>query len=193
MADGKGMRWANHMGVPKHLVSIGGEWLIERTVKILNRMKKNHTLELIVTSHDERYEFIGCRRHEPLNNKYEIDRFTEELIEDDMCFLYGDTYYTEETINKILNSRTEDILFFGSKKSIVAVKIGRSDTFKKHVNNVKKLYLSGELDRCIGWQVYQSFTGQAFNSPILLEKNFIFVDEKTTDINTPKDYEMVVS
>lgn len=193
MADGKGMRWGNHMGIPKHLVSVGGEGLIKRTVNILNSMKSVYALELIVTSHDARYEFDGCKRHEPINNKYEIDRFTKELIEDDMCFLYGDTYYTEETINKILGARVEDILFFGNRKSIVAVKIRQSEIFKSHVDNVRRLYLLGELDRCVGWQVYQSFTGQAFDSPILLDRNFVFVDDRTRDINTPKDYEMIVS
>lgn len=188
MADGKGSRWKGYMGVPKHFVQINGQHLIERTVKILNKYRINEQMEIIVTSHDKRYEFEDCLRYEPKNNILEIDRFTDELIEDDMCFLYGDTYYTEECLQKILAYEPEDIIFFGNKKSIVAVKIKNSCLFKNHVNRVRKLYLEGILKTCVGWQVYQSFTGQDFNLPIQMDSKFVFVDENTLDINTPEDY-----
>ena len=82
------------MGIPKHFAQVKGEELIARTVRILHGEISG--VEIIVTSHDERYEFPGSRRYEPLNNIYEIDRFTRELITENMCFLYGDTFYTEE-------------------------------------------------------------------------------------------------
>ena len=77
MADGKGIRWDSYMGIPKHLASVRGEKLISRTVRILR--ERTRTAEILVTSHDPRYEFEGSTRYEPMNNVYEIDRFTEEL------------------------------------------------------------------------------------------------------------------
>ena len=41
-------------------------------------------------------------RYEPKSNSCEIDRFTWELIDDDVCFLYGDVYYTEQAIRRIV-------------------------------------------------------------------------------------------
>lgn len=186
MADGKGTRWNNYNNIPKHLIEIDGEILIERTVKQLRKKDKDGSI--VITSHDSRYEFEGAKRYEPLNNVLEIDRFTEELIEDNICFLYGDTYYSDDAIEMIINTEAKDIMFFGNKKSIVAIKIKDSSLFKKHVANVKKLYLSKKIKNCKGWQVYQSFQNLEFDVKFIGEK-FIVVDESTMDYNTPKEYE----
>lgn len=186
MADGKGTRWNNYNNIPKHLIKIDGEILIERIVRQLN--EKDKSCEVIITSHDPRYEFTGSTRYEPCNNVLEIDRFTEELIEDNICFLYGDTYYSDESINKIISTEVEDIMFFGNRKSIVAVKIKDSSLFKKHIENVKKLYLEKKIKNCKGWQVYQSFQNLEFDKKQIGDK-FIIVDEITIDYNTPKEYE----
>lgn len=188
MADGKGIRWNNHLGIPKHLAEINGEPIISRTVRLLRDLTDG---EIIVTSHDERYEFKGSRRHEPLNNRLEIDRFTEELIEDDICFLYGDTYYTESALKTIICTKTEDMIFFGNSKSIVAVKVTDSELFRYHLNRVKQLYISGKLQKCKGWQVYQSFVGQSFEERPRPGGKFVLLDETTTDINTPEEYEVI--
>ena len=190
MADGKGTRWANYMGVPKHLVEIGGEPIIGRTVRLLNEMMDGKC-EVIITSHDERYEFEGSRRHEPLNNNLEIDRFTQELIADNTCFLYGDTYYTEEALREILETENEDVLFFGNAKSIVAINVRNSAMFEEHVNKVRQLFLDGKIEKCVGWQVYQSITGQDFSKKAEMVGRFIILDAKTNDINTPEEYKVI--
>lgn len=190
MADGKGTRWDNYMGLPKHLVEIDGEPIISRTVRLLNELT-NEDAEIIVTSHDARYEFEGSRRHEPIDNKLEIDRFTRELIEDDTCFLYGDTYYTEESLNRIINTATDDVIFFGNRKSIVAVKVKDSEMFEKHVDRVRTMFIEGKIKKCVGWQVYQSIVGQSFGCKPVPGEKFILLDEKTTDINTPEEYEVI--
>lgn len=186
MADGKGTRWKNYQNIPKHLIKIDGEILLERTVRQLNNQDKGS--KVIITSHDKRYEFKGAIRYEPLNNVLEIDRFTEELIEDNICFLYGDTYYTDETIHNIINSKVEDILFFGNQKSIVAIKVKDSKLFKKHISNVKNLFLENKIQNCKGWQVYQSFQNLEFDKKQIKDK-FVIVDDETIDYNTPKEYE----
>lgn len=191
MADGKGTRWNNYMGVPKHLVMIDGEPIIGRTVRLLGQAAEELGIdaEIIVTSHDSRYEFEGAKRHEPQNNNYEIDRFTEELIEDNMCFLYGDTIYSDEVIRDIMKADTDDLLFFGNDKSIVAVRIADAAAFRRHFDNVKRLYLDGRISKCKGWQIYQSVTGQDFEKKPVPGDRFIRVNENTTDINTPEEYE----
>lgn len=190
MADGKGTRWDNYMGIPKHLALVDGEPIIGRTVRLLNEMTDGES-EVIITSHDKRYEFKGSRRHEPFDNNLEIDRFTCELIQDDICFLYGDTYYTEESLEVILDTETNDMIFFGNHKSIVAVKIKDSEAFTKHVDKVRKLYIDGKIDKCVGWQVYQSVTGQDFTQKAVPAEKFILLDNKTSDFNTPEEYKKI--
>lgn len=186
MCDGKGTRWENYKNIPKHFVTINGEPLIKRTIRQLNERVNN--CEIIITSHDKRYDIEGSTRYEPLNNVLEIDRFTEELIDDNICFLYGDTYYPDEVIDSIISEKASDILFFGNAKSIVAIKIKDGKLFKKHVSRVRKLFLDGKIKNCKGWQVYQSFVGLEFDKKQIGEK-FVLVNKDTIDFNTPKEYE----
>ena len=132
MADGKGRRWNNFDNIPKHLIEINGETLLSRTVRLLKEF--NSDAEVIITSHDPRYEVEGARRYEPRNNMLEIDRFTEELIEDDICFLYGDTYYSEKAMETITTTEADDLMFFGNGKAIVAIKVKDASVFRYHVN-----------------------------------------------------------
>ena len=37
----------------------------------------------------------------------------------------------------------------------------------------------------------RSFTGQSFENPIEIKEKFILVDDMTTDINSPCDYETI--
>ncbi len=186
MADGKGSRWNNYKNIPKHLVEVEGEVLLERTVRLINELDPSS--KVIITSHDKRYEFEGSTRYEPKNNILEIDRFTYELIEDNVCFLYGDTYYTEETMEKIINTDTDELLFFGNNKSIVAIKVKDSKVFKENINKVKELFLKNEIKNCKGWQVYQSYQNLEFDKKQIGDR-FVVVDEKTMDYNTPEEYE----
>ena len=186
MCDGKGTRWKNYKDIPKHFVKINGEPLIKRTVRQLNERENN--CEIIITSHDKRYDIEGSTRYEPLNNVLVIDRFTEELIDDNICFLYGDTYYPDEVIDSIISEKASDILFFGNAKSIVGIKIKDGKLFKKHVSRVRKLFLDGKIKNCKGWQVYQSFVGLEFDKKQIGEK-FVLVNKDTIDFNTPKEYE----
>ena len=186
MADGKGTRWNNYGDIPKHFIRVEGETLLARTVRLLHEYDPG--CSVIITSHDPRYEVEGAVRYEPKNNVLEIDRFTAELIEDDVCFLYGDTYYSHEAIETVTGTAAEDLLFFGNHRSIVAVKVRDGALFRRHVSRVRELFLAGRIEKCIGWQVYQSFTGLPFGEKTITEKYVLLADE-TRDFNSPEDYE----
>ena len=185
MADGKGTRWNNYHNIPKHLIEIGGETLLARTVRLL---RENDALaDIVITSHDPRYEVPGARRYEPRHNHLEIDRFTEELIENDACFLYGDTFYSEQVIKKIVQTPAEKLLFFGNERSIVAIKVADGALFRQHVDRVRELFLAGKIEKCIGWQVYQSFMGLPFGEK-KIDAKYVLLKDGTEDFNSPEDY-----
>lgn len=186
MADGRGKRWKNYKNIPKHFIEINGEKLIERTVRLLHLFDEN--AQVIITSHDPRYEIKGATRYEPKNNVLEIDRFTEELIDDNVYFLYGDTYYSDKAVKQIIETKTDDLMFFGNGKSIVAIKVVDSNVFRKHISNVRDLFLKGEIEKCIGWQVYQSFQGLPYDH-IEVGDKYVYIEDGTQDFNSPKDYE----
>ena len=185
MADGKGTRWNNYHNIPKHLIEIDGETLLTRTVRLLR--ENDVRADIVITSHDPRYEVPGARRYEPQNNHLEIDRFTEELIADDVCFLYGDTFYSESVIQKIADTPAEKLLFFGNERSIVAIKVADGALFRQHVDRVRALFLAGKIEKCIGWQVYQSFEGLPFGEKTIAA-DYILIQDGTEDFNSPADY-----
>ena len=185
MADGKGTRWNNYKGIPKHFIKIKGETLLKRLVRQLK--KYDVECKVIITSHDKRYEVDGATRYEPLNNHLEIDRFTYELIDNGVCFLYGDTYYSSKAIKTIINTPTDKLLFFGNKESIIAIKIEQKDVFKKHIDRVKRLFLDGKIKNCKGWHVYQSYENLEFDVKQIAD-DFVVIPNGTKNYNTPDDY-----
>ena len=184
MADGKGTRWDNYNNMPKHFLEVGGETLLARTVRLLHKFDRE--ADVLITSHDPRYEIEGAVRYEPMNNHMEIDRFTEELIADHVCFLYGDTYYTEEAMRMIVETPTKELLFFGTNKVIAAIKVADGALFHYHKDRVKQLFLEGKIKNCIGWQVYQSYQNLPFDKK-QIGGAFLEVGETTCDFNSPKD------
>ena len=70
----------------------------------------------------------------------------------------------------------------------MAIKVSNADIFNTHIKRVRELYLAGKIKNCAGWQVYQSFQRLPFTEKVIKEK-FILVDDKTTDYDTPSDYE----
>lgn len=191
MADGKGSRWKNYMGLDKHDISIGGETLMERTVRLLH--EADGDAEVIITSHNSALEISGAVRYEPKNNMLEVDRFTAELIEDNICFLYGDVFYTEETVSRIVNGSPEEgILFFGNEKSICAVSVRSGALFSSLVGRIRQMYLDGEITECKGWQVYHLYAGLPLSGRDTGE-HFVFVSDTTCDFNSPEDYNRFIA
>ena len=185
MADGKELRWHSFTGIHKWEIRVHGERLLDRTVRLVKALDPES--EVIITSHCETLQVEGARRYEPLDNKLEIDRFTWELIDRDVVFLYGDCFYTEEAIGKIVRSRTDRILFFGNTRRIFAVRVGDEELFRKHMMNVKQKFLAGEIRECIGWQLYQSFQGLPFGERVVAD-DYELISDETRDFNEPMDF-----
>ena len=185
MADGSMHRWKAECDIPKHLLRVKGETLLQRLVRQLQPYAGAD--EIIITSHDRRYEVPGAVRYVPKNNYLEIDRFTWELIEQDTCFLYGDTCYTDAAIQAIRDSRAEKLHFWGTEDAIVAVIVGDTDVMRFHIQRVKDLYIKGIIDDCRGWQVYQSYTGLPFG-PQVVGPEYTLLTDETQGFNTPAEY-----
>lgn len=186
MADGEGKRWNNYLGIPKHLIMINGETLLGRTTRLL----QEHNIDYIITGSDERYKQYG----EVIPQSHrdcEIDRF-ENTKDKEICYLYGDVYYTDEALKTIINTPTDEILFFGSDYEIFAIKIKDKKLFIKHKNRVKKLYMRGKIDRCIGWEVYKSINNIPLNDYAITDRYYMINDD-TDDIDYPEDYEKFIN
>lgn len=186
MANGQGSRWGGHLGRAKHLIEIGGETLLRRIARQVGEVDPG--ADVVISSSSASYETEGARRHEPLVNELEIDRFVPELFSSQVCFLYGDTYYSDEAIAAIVGEPTDGMLFFGDERGIVAVKSHDQHALTHHFTRVRDLFLAGEIDSCIGWQLYQSYAGLEFGRPSIGD-HFVRLTQFARGFNTPGEYE----
>ena len=191
MADGEGKRWGNYLGIPKHLIEIDGEPIIKRTVRLLkeNGIKDE---DIFITSRDERY--VWAQRVLQTVRDCEIDRFEESIVNGPVCYMYGDVYYTEDAMKTIVNYETDDIMFFGSDWEIYAIKAQNIKHFLKEKNKVKNKYIKGEINRCIGWEIYRSIYGLLLEDEMDFEKHiitdgYVKILDETFDFDTPEDYD----
>lgn len=184
MAAGLGTRWNNFLGVPKHLIEINGETLLGRTTRLL---KENGVTDYIITCADPRYNLYGPTIAQ---SKYdcEIDRFEEYPTNDSICYLYGDVYYTENAIRTIVNTPTDDVLFFGHEWEIFAIKIVNKALFFRCKSIVKQLYMTNQIGRCIGWEVYRCMHNIPYEEHKITDR-YIKILDGTDDIDYPHEYE----
>ena len=184
MAAGANKKWNNYLGIPKHLVKIGSETLLGRTTRLL---KENGINDYIITCNNGIYKEYG-ETFEPTKYDCEIDRFEETFLDAPVCFLYGDVYYSEDAMKTIIDAETNDVLWIGSESEMFAIKIQNYEHFKKAKLAVKQLFLSGQISRCICWEIYRYMHNIPFNEHYT-DEDYIDILDETDDIDFPENYE----
>lgn len=193
---------------PRQLSKIGNEKIIERTIRLL---KENGVEDIIITSHDKRFDKFGVERYEPKNNSYKgseqkgcwIDAFTTELITEPITFLFGDVFYSKEAIKTIVESETDDVLFFCTDikkgKDIryikkhdepLGFKIENTEKFLKHQDIIRQLFYKGEIRRPISWELYRSLNDMPLNIH-QLKNNYVGINDITCDVDNVEDIKLI--
>lgn len=191
---------------PKHLKVVNGEPLVVRTIRLL---KENGVEDIAISSMDTRFDNLGVPRLEH-NNNYEVitENGKEKIIgywvnafypsNDPVCYLYGDVYYTNNCIKTIINTPTEDILFFASTipcredyfkqwEEPFAFKVVNQEKFKQAIQICKDKRDKGETKRDpISWEVYRVLHNIPINEHIIKD-GFIAINDMSTDIDCEND------
>ena len=103
LADGEGKRWGNYQGVPKQLLRIDGETLIDRMCRQLHENGADDIV--IIGPYKNRYAS---------NDKFSSDikrKLFQDIAEryrEPFILLNGDCYYTDEIIRDCLGRVPED-------------------------------------------------------------------------------------
>lgn len=182
MAGGPARRWNNYNNTTKHLIKIGNENMLERIVRQLK--ENNVTKSIYITSNNPLYEVEGAVRNDLIYDNKVYNMFYYKFLDDEITFLYGDTYYSDKVIEDIINSKTDDILFFGSERSIVGIKVKNYEKFKKFTDDIK-----GEEGQ-VGWAIYRRINNLESND--INCSNFRLVNDVVKNINRPSDYKELV-
>ena len=206
LAQGKSSRWGNYMGIPKHLINIGGETIISRACRLFS----NSTHVKLICPNDERYpigEFDRYTLENPFPYGTEMDKFlaTKELWNKNgaTTIAWGDCYYTEHAVRTICEYINEgDIRYFRRpyKSSITGHKWDESFAVKfmpeQHAQvedialKVVEMVLSKKIKKDHIRTHYALYLGiNNFSDRALLNTpHQTIIDDWTDDIDSPKEY-----
>lgn len=187
---------------PKQLSVINGEPIVMRTIRLLvnNGVKSK---DIYISSNNPTFDHCSVKRLEHNNNfienkqGYWLDAFypTKEPV----TYIFGDVYFTDEAINKIVNYKTDKNVLFGTSDAKneqhenwgepFAYIVNDTETFFKGINKVKNLYDKGKTKRHpIVWELYRYLHNLDINIQTITE-DYICIDDGTMDIDSPEELE----
>lgn len=199
--------------MPRQLYKINNETIVGRTIRLL---KENGIKDILITSHDKRFDNLGAIRYEPKSNKYDgketdqhkkgywLNAFPQELLTEPITFLLGDVYYSEEAIKTIVNSDTDKVLFFctdirngkglryiKNHDEPLGFKVVDCELFIEHIEKLKDMW-DKELTRRhpIAWELYRSINGLDVNKHELTT-GYIAINDISCDIDNVEDVKLI--
>lgn len=188
---------------PKHLLEIGGERIVERTIRLL---RENGVNDIVITATDERFDGLGVPRLEHRNTYrqengeqygYWLDAFypfTEPIV-----YIFGDVYFSDKAIKTIVNYDGGGNILFGSALATntlhmnwgepFAYVVNDMATFRAGIEAVKKLQDEGKTDRMpVVWELYRYLNGLDVNIHEVKSDTFKVIDDVTIDVDSPEAY-----
>lgn len=185
---------------PKQLSVVRGEVLIERTIRIL---KENGVNEIFISSNDPRFDKYATRLENKDNNfivengsstGYWLDAFYP--INENVCYIFGDVYFSPEAIKTIVNYETTENVLFGTGIAKneehknwgepFAYKVNKYEEFMNGVKAVKKLFDEGKTIRHpIVWELYRYLHNLDINVQ-RITTDYVCIDDYTIDIDSPE-------
>lgn len=203
IAAGDGERWGDYTGVPKHLVTLAGERLIDRTARLFSEHG-----EVYVVGRDERYETPYSQLVVPRLNaaNFGADKFlsSRDLWNPDgrTIVAYGDVWFTEDAVARItgydlhiwrLFARFGPSLVYGGDRGECFAQSFWPEHQAEHLAALRRIVgvrRAGVLREIGGWTHYRAMEGfflvEHAQGPLLFE-----IDDETDDLDYPVDYERV--
>ena len=179
---------------PKQFTEVNGERLIDRTIRLL---KDRGVFDICITSNNPAFDGLGVERITDPRNDY--IHGTDKLwlnafypFHKEVCYLYGDVYYTEHAIQEITDCDRPGNILFGSKISMnkagknwgepFAYIVRDFPKFWNAITKVIEMHYNGELVRHpITWEVYRYENGLDVNRQAINPDTFICIDDATID------------
>ena len=195
---GEATRWNNHLGVPKHLIEVDGETILQRTVRLIRKYCNADTKIYIVVKNlkDKRYFVEGsatvCADLETRNK--DADKFlsSRHLWSNDSrtIVFYGDVWFSDDAMKTIIKHKEDEWVLFANKDECFAQSFYPKDKAEhlKALESVRDMHCSGDIGRCGGWEHYRKMNGYPVREH-KYGKRFFLIDDLTDDFDYPKDYD----
>jgi len=181
LASGLANRWN---GKVKQLSDINGEVLIKRTLRQL----EGHDVTVVTHRSELHAVCSNCLVPENKDTLLNTIMSTVSLWDGNerVVFMLGDVVWTDEGIKKVLAYADKNIQFFSSCDETFAISFP-SERFKY----IQKA-IQGLIDRGLKgttWQLYRHVWGGNLDKHVLETKYRTPIEDKTDDIDFPKEYE----
>jgi hypothetical protein len=196
---GPDTKWANHLGVPRHLVPMAGEPLLHRTARQSLAISGDVH---VISGPDERYRLPGTTWHihtDPTPNEFMTTR--QWWSQDDRTvLLLGDTYYTDYAIDVIAGYDQQRWQLFGRENASQVTGTPWGEYFAcswwpqqqqmmlEHLDQVILAQAVGIAQRCTGWELLRSIQRTPLNEHKVNPMWFAEIDDETDDFDFPHDY-----
>lgn len=185
-------------GVPRQLVTINGERILERTIRLL---RENGITDICITATDPAFDDVDVDKICYDSTGPWIRCFP--YIIKPTTFIFGDVYFSEQAIKTIVDTQTDSIEFFASAPPFApnypkpwaepfAFKVENAAAFNTAVNNVHVLLNKKAFRRDpIAWELWQVIRGTHINQ--IDFTNYTAINDYTSDIDTETDVEKLRS
>lgn len=194
-----------HFDRPKALMVVGGEPIVARTLRLLDKAGVPKE-DIHISATDNRLEAFGVdvlkhnnthRWEDHTIKGYWLDAFYPHFDKDiKVTYLYGDVVYTQEAINTIVNCERHGNILFGTHAAKnrmhknwgepFAYQIDDYGAFMDGIRAVKKMWDDGKLKRHpITWELYRYLNGLDVNVQEIIDSTYICIDDGTMDIDAP--------
>ena len=179
-------------GTPRQLVKIGGERLLDRTIRLL---KQNGVTDIAITATDEAFNDCGVPVIKYDSKGMWINCFMPS--EEPICYIFGDVFFSPEAIERIVDAPTDSIEYFASAPPFdsryskpwgepFAFKVADQKFFRSCIEEVKEIQRRGEWKRDpIAWELWQVVKRTPIN--FIYYGNYVVINDYTCDVDEEKD------
>lgn len=184
---------------PKQLLKVMGERILDRTIRLLRSYgaedisvsTNSNIVEGVamnngvpVLRHDNDYQY-GENQHKWLKAFYPMD--------EPVCYIFGDVYFSENAIRKIVKTETNSIQFFASAPPFhekytknwaepFAFKVQDTELFFRKIEECHKYDLEGRFHReAVSWELWQVIKGGPLD--VIDYTNYVAINDYTCDID----------
>lgn len=200
--------YSTYFDKPRQLSVVNGEVLVERTIRLL---KENGIKDISISTNYTDFDYLGVPILKHENNYrtvgekvkgYWCDAFYP--IDEPVCYIFGDVYFSEEAIKKIVETKTDDIELFGSKPPYAknypknheepfALKVANTKHLKEAIKTTKKYEDENRFWRKpIMWELWTIIKKAPLQKKVdkyLAE--YIVINDYTSDIDRKSDIQKI--
>lgn len=184
--------------VPKHLFLYKGVPIVQRTVSLL---QENGIEDIAITTSPhcvDKYSRFGVEVI-PYNSNNDPFFWPDAfyLVNEPVCYIFGDVVYSEYAIKKIVETPTDSIEFFASAPPFArnypkhhaepfAFKVVDNRKFRECILKTKECEKFGVWNRePIAWELWQIIKGTRPNN--IVYDNYTVINDYTCDVDDERE------